>query len=275
LVKTLAEQRQIAIAVYDDQSGALGDSPRPQWRADSDSAWKRLAGGWRRAKQPAAADRLTTDWLALHLPSGTTCLYDDYPYNVDLSRRLRCVDDLMLTCRIVCEGEGTLTIRIQLAGHASLFNIHPQTGKLDVIEKSQVVAHSISDSAAAAIRRLEAGAELAVSTFDGQLLLAIDDQIVFRAPLARAEDDVATGEPFALAAKGLEVLVQDLRLWRDIYYLPPPAGGFGDPAVELPADGYFLLGDNSPVSRDCRDGAIGPYIRANRLLGRVLAPPTW
>lgn len=275
LVKTPAEQRQVAIAVHDDRSIATDGSSRLRWSAASNSAWERLAGGWTRAKQPAAADRLSTDWLALQVPAGASCVYDDYTYNVELSRSLQCVDDLMLTCRVACQGEGTLSVRVQFAGSASLFNIHPQTGKLAVIEGSQVVSHSISDRAAAAIRRLGTGAELTVSTFDGRLLLAIDNHIVFRAPLADAGDEVATGEPFALAAKGLEVLVQDLRLWRDIYYLPPPSGGFGDPAVELPADGYFMLGDNSPVSRDCRDAAIGPCIRANQLLGRVLAPPTW
>jgi hypothetical protein len=58
--------------------------------------------------------------------------------------------------------------------------------------------------------------------------------------------------PFALGAQGIDLRIEQLRVYRDVYYALPPGLPRAAGPVTLGADQYFVLGDNSPVSDDSR-----------------------
>ena len=73
----------------------------------------------------------------------------------------------------------------------------------------------------------------------------------------------------AIGARSLDIWLNDLTLYRDIYHsthavgtLPPPAAQW-----QLGPDEYFLLGDNPPISRDSRQW--GP-VPGRLLVGKPL-----
>jgi signal peptidase I len=83
----------------------------------------------------------------------------------------------------------------------------------------------------------------------------------------------STAEPVRIGARRLGVVIENLRLCRDVHYTRPTGvharWGIGRP-VQLGEDEFFLLGDNSPVSEDSRTWPGGPGVAANLLIGRPL-----
>jgi hypothetical protein len=51
-----------------------------------------------------------------------------------------------------------------------------------------------------------------------------------------------------------EVVIEQLRMFRDVFYTPPRgrSGESRQAEYEVAADSYFVQGDNSPVSSDSR-----------------------
>jgi len=59
-----------------------------------------------------------------------------------------------------------------------------------------------------------------------------------------------------LEVRGEGADLSDLQVWRDVYYEP---GRFGGPWT-IPADSYFMLGDNTQDSSDSRDWELGTIV---------------
>ena len=59
-------------------------------------------------------------------------------------------------------------------------------------------------------------------------------------------------QPLKIGVVQGEVLVKNVRLFRDVYYTQEGRNGVNGQPVTLGPDRYFVLGDNSPVSRDSR-----------------------
>lgn len=108
-----------------------------------------------------------------------------------------------------------------------------------------------------------------LSSFDGQLVVGLDEQqigepIILPAPV---------GGPLApwverlarIAARGTEISLSDLRLYRDVYYTPKKDSG--GKQFRLGGQEYFVLGDNSPVSVDSRCWSK-PGVPADTLIGK-------
>ena len=69
-------------------------------------------------------------------------------------------------------------------------------------------------------------------------------------------------------ARDLNVEVSHLRLFRDVFYTPGTGRRGADTPYQLQADEYFVLGDNSPVSRDSRSWADGDVLKEEMFIGR-------
>lgn len=68
-----------------------------------------------------------------------------------------------------------------------------------------------------------------------------------------------------IAARGAKLLLDELRIDRDVHYTITPATRRALPGLpfSLRAGEYFVLGDNSPASHDCREWVtIGPHLRS-------------
>ncbi len=134
------------------------------------------------------------------------------------------------------------------------------------------------------------GFTLEVSLFDHRLLVAIDGQVVVDYPYEHEptsaaspsnplRDAQALSRPLALGRDGLGLIVEDVRVYRDIYYTHPygtsPPGGVPNAEntvpVQLAADEYYVLGDNSPISSDSRNWPGRAAVAAKMLVGKPLA----
>jgi signal peptidase I len=125
---------------------------------------------------------------------------------------------------------------------------------------------------------------LVVSLVDQQFLLALDDRTVVRWPYRRPASPAGlpTGKPFAIGAQGIDAQIEQLRVYRDVYYTRPLGlpGPSAAGTVKLGKQQYFLLGDNSPVSDDSRSwpnrGAVdGKLLLAKPLLAIPSIPAGW
>ena len=89
----------------------------------------------------------------------------------------------------------------------------------------------------------------------------------------RARRAYSSDSPVALGVRGGALEVNDLRIYRDIYYTsalantPRHSQGMATD-VKLGRDEYFVLGDNSPVSNDSRFWNEGPVVRGSMFVGR-------
>jgi signal peptidase I len=87
---------------------------------------------------------------------------------------------------------------------------------------------------------------------DRQVLLALDGKLI----LPPAELPQVTGRsevkrPLQLGARGCRVVIRNLKLSRDTYYMQYGEHGTRQPATLGPGE-YFVLGDNSSNSQDSR-----------------------
>ncbi|MFO0818799.1 MAG: signal peptidase I [Pirellulales bacterium] len=146
-------------------------------------------------------------------------------------------------------------------------------------------------------------------------LIEFDGPTTYESPEDRrprwSVDDLGDLAPVAIGARGLNASVKDLRVLRDVYYIAVRMSSntdndyqtyvddealqalFADPEqwatsavfssrrtieVELGADHYFPMGDNSPQSKDGRLWGEPPYVERDLLTGKAVLvywPHSW
>jgi hypothetical protein len=108
-----------------------------------------------------------------------------------------------------------------------------------------------------------------LSSFDRQIIAAINGELLFPAWECPTDRTEPSRVPLRIGASGLEVKVSSLRVFRDIYYTRGQGRNAVDRPIELGADDFFVLGDNSPVSNDGRSWPQGA-IKQSQLIGKPL-----
>jgi signal peptidase I len=234
--------------------------------------------------------------------SGKFPVDDGMIYNARLSRRLNVLPDIFLSARLTCRGAGRLLLQVEDGPILYQLELVPKTNAIRLSRQGQMILER--RLRVDLPRRLAAGEVLMeVSTFDRQLLVALDGEVWLRYPLddlPRPEDSTRarsisqntnrpSAAPFAIGSERLQVRLTKVTLWRDIYYqllparaLPAASGGGGGLAAQggghgewqlgnwqLAPDELFLLGDNAPVSADSRIWA-NAGIPLKFLVGRPL-----
>jgi signal peptidase I len=208
-----------------------------------------------------AVDRLFFD-------SHIAPITDDYGYNQSNGYdRPVPVRDLMLSARVTLRK----TTRRRATGKpiAAMFAaemtdgrsrltcvVSPQAGDIQLLVDSKPVRKATLPE------EFESGPVLfEMSTFDGQVVVAVDGRVVFD-PFDLPEqsnkekrNDRGLRRPIRFGSRGLGVRIDDLKLYRDVHYrsnAPRRAHHAIDEPFQLKGDEYFALGDNSPVSSDSR-----------------------
>ena len=204
-------------------------------------------------------------------------LTDDLAYNGSLSRRINFLSDFMLSAQVENLGSGWLVVQIDSSPwsvrvdanqrDANQRDVTQGQGLVEIRQREQQVKHLKLSQAIC--ERIEESFFLEISTFDSQLLVAIDSQVLLRYPLPAPKLPEGTAQPFVITAWSAEVDFLDWTLWRDIYYTQIPVGiGPTQPVRhKLAAEEWFVLGDNSPISLDSR--VWGPLPR-RLLFGKPL-----
>ncbi len=111
-----------------------------------------------------------------------------------------------------------------------------------------------------------------VSLMDQQVLLAVGGRLAFRpwSYSGPAERGKAPLHPVRFGARGLTVEVTSLKLFRDVYYTDDSGRRAVDVPLQLNPDEYFVLGDNSPVSKDSRGWPESTALTSDMFLGKPL-----
>jgi signal peptidase I len=198
---------------------------------------------------------------------------DIMAYNQSLPRReedVHAMNDLMLSFRLMKTfGQGKFFIRANYGKDVYLLEIDPEAGIYRIKRNDREISPEENRIA------LENKAlDVVVSLIDRQFLLALNDRTVcclpMDDPIPRTE---STSQPFAIGTTGLGVVVEDLRIYRDIYYTNPVGRGsrwVKEESTHLGKDEYFVLGDNSSIAEDRRTWPASSPVIDNLLIGKPL-----
>jgi signal peptidase I len=248
--------------------------------------------------------RLITDFYAYNTGVQRRSLPEGAPMG------LHWVGDLMLEATLdVRKGQGSVVLDLVKGGRHFQCHLDVQTGQATLAIDGLSDFAPTAPTAVRGVGRYR----VAWANVDRQLLLWVDGRLVeFSTPTTYDDldnalptvDDLA---PAGIAARGADVKVEHLLLKRDVYYIAANATENGDydfpgspwgaekfadffampqrwdstslfswrRSVEFPldADQFFMLGDNSPQSKDSRVWADSRnpeyYVRRPLLIGPV------
>ena len=288
--KSMKQIREMAVLLYDTyyrpkKTPALPDRFHP---LQPGNGWKRLATGYQYAGFTESApgrsldeklDRLRYDhWACMPYevpPRDRTALSavkDHYAYNHSQSRGLlHEVQDLLVQCSVSIQGDGYLAIT--LFSRQGPFQVGLDMGRLryEIRHHDEVIS-----SARFPVRWSQQSSDLEIAVVDQQVILAVDGitwcrlQVPVNPEMDFAVSDMVVGSerPCLLAACDLEIHVHRLRLYRDLYWTGPgDTAEKWDFARRLGSEEYFLVGDNVPVSEDCRHWQTG--VSRGEITGKI------
>lgn len=203
----------------------------------------------------------------LYEASHVAPITDVYGYNpYDGSHIPNAVRDVMVSCRTRIEG-GSGEFAIQMSdgvrNYAFVMDASRRECRLLVGDSEEpVIAGDWPKS-------LDAGAAvIEASLIDRQFIVAVNGQMVLRPwPTETPDGTPAPRSAVRIGGRGLDVTIDELKVYRDVYYTSARArNGVNRPFV-LEDNQYFVLGDNSPVSHDSRRWDDAPVDR-KLLLGK-------
>lgn len=260
--KNRHEFRALGVLVHDD---AYRDPEGSPWRPLDRDASANSGFRWIGFEPPAVLN--VPEAIASHT------ITDNDPYNPGANRELHDVLEIRVTGTVKdCAGR----IAWQLYDGPIVWQVEYDAATGDIV--LQQVRETSRDWERVATEQdvPRTGFTFELATIDDCVWLLLDDQVVLRHPYerpsppadeAQASDAAGTQRivhrslPLAIAREQPSTRLDDLRVYRDIYWLDPT--GLGTPwslGRALAADEYFLLGDNVPVSTDSRH--FGPVRRA-------------
>jgi signal peptidase I len=274
--KPLSTQRAMALLVHDASSTPRrADSAAARWRADRPEVpWGTVDGRFAHPETPQAE---STDWLTYNHVCRIGGQDRDCPvsdvcgYNQSTPRRVEDthdVTDLLLALRVVrVWGEGEMIIRATDGAEQFEIVFYPERRQFEVRR------HGRPNPVASG--EVEIGSEplrIEISLFDRQLCVALDRCPVVVFPYDPA-DEVRrpNARPFSIGTRGLGLEIDEVKVYRDVYYTDPIGPKYhvrADSSACLGRDEYYVLGDNSPVSEDSRTWARGPAVPATLVVGK-------
>ena len=194
-------------------------------------------------------------------------LIDNYGYNPNEGGAVpNPVRDVMLSARVQWES-GAGEFAIQLSDGSKNFTVVFDASRREVRllagEGEEPVATgdwpTSLDKVAATIE---------VSLFDKQVIVAVNGQPLMEPwPFETPSGTPAPRSAVRFGSRGLDVRIDQLKLYRDVYYTSSRARHAVNRPYKLGDDDFFMLGDNSPVSHDSRRWDEAPVHRS-LLLGK-------
>ncbi len=306
--KSLKQQREMAVLIHDTAWSGSNHRLPNRWSAEAGNGWRRDADRWQFSAREGTRVSKQADiqWLnyvhwrptiGSHPVVEESSILDEDSYNQTASRQLNRVNDLMLVCSLSTVGDGELAFKANDGRENFQVSIIPTTGAITLEQGGRIVE---SNQATPGI--LAQPTELVLSLIDRQFVLAVAGRELFNYPfdplspvvalspdrvvlpteglmadrrplvgaVAWSGDHATTSSPFSIGTRGLDVHVKRLQIYRDVYYTPATRVSDSNRHL-LGPDEYFVLGDNSPISRDSRPWTGGELVRRSSFVGRPLA----
>lgn len=183
-------------------------------------------------------------------------LNDDYVGNQGLSYQLQPVTDYFLQVRFRSELESPCVLTCRFQDRWLRINLTPHG---DAYEQEDGSGMSVVGKRSWTVGLCE-GRILVRSDLSESIQVCSDT-------LADFSHSANSGELFRLASMAGEVEVEELVIGRDLYVRTTNREGAGSQRFVVPADAFFVLGDNLPASVDSRS-TLGAIPRS-RVLGVV------
>lgn len=203
----------------------------------------------------------------LYEMSHSAPLTDEYGYNpFDGANIPNPVRDVMVSCRVHVEyGSGEFVIQMTdgLRNYACLLDASRREVRLLIGDDEEPVATGEWP------KILDTGTPtLEMSLIDRQIVVAINGQPLLESwPLEIPDSAPVPRSAVRFGGRGLDVTVDQLKLYRDVYYTSSRSKNGVNRPYELGSEQYFVMGDNSPVSHDSRRWEEAPVDR-KLLLGK-------
>lgn len=203
----------------------------------------------------------------LYEASHVAPLTDDYGYNPAEGGTIpNPVRDVMVACRVQWQrGSGEFALRMNdgSQNYACVFDASRREVRLVSGENEEAVAtgewpKSIDTGAAT----------FEMSLIDQQVVVAVDGSPVLPPwPVKIPDGTPVPRRMIQIGARGLDLRIDQLKVFRDVYYTTSRGRNGINRPFELKDDEYFVMGDNSPVSHDSRRWDEAPVHRS-LLLGK-------
>ncbi len=284
--KTLAQLRRQAIPVYDGEPPQLSAEIPNRWQpAAADSYWleRERAFLYRAQVTPGSQPKAQTsfDWLSYRQVLRRTApqphtvyspVLDFDAYNSALKRNLNEVSDLLLTCRASIAKYGCLVF----AGvdGEDRFEVHlcHDEHKLKLFQNGNQPEHLIAEELLPH-RNHDEPIDIEFALCDQRVLFGMDGRQVLAHSYQRKKQTEKQTEPqLQIGGAGARIRISHTRVYRDLYYLNPNDTNANWSAPQrVPANHYFVLGDNPPLSTDSRQWPNAEVPLAN-IRGRVIRP---
>ena len=269
--KPIDVQRSMAVLVHDDAfRPARTNNLPPRWDAvQEQSGWESCATGYQFLPM---ANVSQVDWLRYHnwrcfasplARSEETPVLDHYGYNQNSSRELHAVADLTLSCRVRWSRPSRLWLSVRDGRDA--FEVELDRGRRTATLRREEVVIANRFCPLTDVCNLEFG------ICDRQVFLTVNRRVAFREAFEPSERlRQPTASPLALGGDRGELMIEDLKVYRDVYYLEPnQLGQDWTMRTQLENREILVLGDNVPISRDSRRWP-STGLSHKSLIGRVL-----
>ncbi len=285
--KSPAEIRAMRILIHDSRYQPSDAAKFPRWQFVSDASKPGATTGWMMEDGQFAyranrnQQRPATDWLVYRHWDPARGRYgpirDFYAYNGGDFPAENEVPDIGLEAQI-CVSEAVDQIALDLRSGGDQFVLTVPVGRRGSIELVRNGRRELLKNCRNPFEDVGLWPRivtLTASAFDHRLEVAMNGTALFD-PYDYddpAPSRTASETPIALGVRGGAVEVNQIRIYRDIYYTsslantPRHSQGMAT-AVVMGADEYFVLGDNSPVSNDSRFWTEGPVVRGSMFVGR-------
>lgn len=289
--KTLRQFKALAVLVHDATFRVAGpDAGLERWVTETNATgWKKREHGFAFSPQENRRGAVP-EWLTYR---NTPCydgsrrrredvaVLDTYGYNQSTPRQLQHARDLGLSCELKIHQPGPPENSAAALVAFEFRNSEERLTAVCDVRANTVCLYGRAKSGEAIVLAaaelppvgLSRGVQIDWACFDRRIVLAIDEHVVLEHDLPTTTisgGPRSTPRPFAIGATGCAAMVSKLRIFRDIVYLDAMSRTDHWRAIR-PTDqaGYFLLGDNPPISVDSRHWPSAAVQRST-VIGRVL-----
>jgi len=194
-------------------------------------------------------------------------------------KRHHSVSDLQLVATITADSEAE-TVRLQLRGTSYVHTAEFDCGGGDARiwseprreDASEVLADTQWTGEGLGLAHDNA-TEISFRNVDDELVLKVDDDEVVRLPYRTQPSTRNERAHVLIGTEGMgEVRVEGFEVYRDIHYTSAGPGSGSQRTYDVPDDAYFVMGDNTQSSYDCRQWSMGVYELSSgqRISGNLL-----